>query len=103
MKSIDNIKSEINRRKEENLRNVEEIHKRYGLNYDYLKEAEISKKILEEYYKSKTKRVAEEKLEMEKKRNKKNEDFQKLKIKKGAGLKYVSLPKKTKYIKRSKK
>ena len=48
MKSIDNIKSEINRRKEENLRNVEEIHKRYGLNYDYLKEAEISKKILEE-------------------------------------------------------
>ena len=99
MKSIDNIKSEINRRREENLRNVEEIHKRYGLNYDYLKEAEMREKILEEYYKSKAKRVVEEKLEMEKKRNKRNEDFQKLKIKKGTGLKYVSLQKKPNILK----
>ena len=38
MKSLDNIKNEINQRREENLRNIGEIHKRHELYYDHLKE-----------------------------------------------------------------
>ena len=74
MKSLDNIKYEINQRREENLRNIEEMHKRHGLYYDYLKERQIREKILNDYYKEKAKRIAEGKLqmEMEKKKEKKN-------------------------------
>ena len=102
MKSLDNIKDEINQRREENLRNIEEMHKRHGLYYDYLKEAQMREKILDEYYKEKAKRIAEERNEMEKKRRKRLEEFQKLKIKKETGLKFASLPKKPKIFKETK-
>ena len=49
MKSLESIKNEISKRREENLRNVEEMHKRHGLNYDYDQEKKIREKILDEY------------------------------------------------------
>ena len=94
MKSLDNIKNEISKRREENLRNVEEMHKRYGLYYDYLKEGEMREKILEEYFKEKAKRLAETKLQIEREKLKREEKFQKLKIKKINGFKYTSSIKK---------
>ena len=94
MMSLENIKKEINKRREENLRNVVEMQKRYGLNYDESKEREMRNKILEEYYKDKAKRIAEGKLRMEQEKKKREEEFKKLKIKKVSGLKYTSIQKK---------
>ena len=94
MKSLDNIKYEINQRREENLRNIEEMHKRNGLYYDYLKERQIREKILDDYYKEKAKRIVDGKLQMEMEKRKREEEFKKLKIKKATGLKYVSIQKK---------
>lgn len=94
MMSLENIKKEINKRREENLRNVEEMQKRHGLNYDDAKEREMRDKILEEYYKDKAKRIAEGKLQMEREKKKREEEFKKLKIKKVSGLKYNSIQKK---------
>ena len=37
MKSLDNIKDEINQRREENLSSIEEMHKWHGLYYDKFK------------------------------------------------------------------
>ena len=90
MKSLDSIKNEINKRREENLRNVEEMHKRHGLNYDLKQEQKIREKILNEYYKDKAKRIAEAKLQMEKEKLKREEKFNKLKIKKIEQLKFNS-------------
>ena len=98
MKSLDNIKSEINQRREENLRSIEEMHKRNGLYYDYIKERQIREKILEDYYKEKAKRIAEGKLQMEKEKRKREEDFQKLKIRKATMIKYGSISKKPKIL-----
>ena len=98
MKSLDNIKDEINQRREENLRNIEEMHKRNGLYYDYLKERQIREKILDDYYKEKAKRIAEAKLQMEMEKRKREEEFKKLKIKKTTGLKITSIPKKPKIL-----
>ncbi len=94
MKSLDNIKNEINQRKEQNLHRIEEMYRRNGLNYDYLKEREIREKILDEYYKEKEQKIAEGKLQLEQEKRKREEEFQKLKIRKVNGLKYTSIPKK---------
>ena len=94
MKSLDNIKNEISKRREENLRNIEDMHKRHGLYYDYEKEGQIRDKILDEYYKEKAKKIAEVKLQMEIQKRKREEDFQKLKVRKVGGFKYGSIQKK---------
>ena len=94
MMSLEDIKKEINKRREENLRTVEEMQKRHGLNYDEAKEREMRNKILEEYYKDKAKRIAEGKLQMEIAKKKREEEFKKLKIKKVSGIKYNSIKKK---------
>ena len=94
MKSLDNIKDEINQRREENLRSIEEMHKRHGLYYDYLKEGQIREKILEEYYKDKAKRIEEVELQMKREKLKREEEFKKLKIRKASGLKFSSISKK---------
>ena len=62
MKSLDSIKSEIEERRLKNLRSIEEMHKRHGLYYDYVKERQMREKILNEYYKEKEKRAAEDKI-----------------------------------------
>ena len=90
MKSLESIKNEISKRREENLRNVEEMHKRHGLNYDYDQEKKIREKILDEYYKDKAKRIAEGKLKMEKEKQKREEEFNKLKIRKINEFKFTS-------------
>ena len=90
MKSLESIKNEISKRREENLRNVEEMHKRHGLNYDYDQEKKIREKILDEYYKDKAKRIAEGRLKMEKEKQKREEEFNKLKIRKINEFKFTS-------------
>ena len=97
MKSLDNIKSEIEERRLKNLRSIEEMHKRHGLYYDYVKERQMREKILNEYYKEKEKRIAEDKIKMELEKKKREEEFEKLKIKKSSNFKISSLkkPKKT--------
>lgn len=94
MKSLDNIKDEINQRREENLRSIEEMHRRHGLNYDVLKERQLREKILNEYYKEKEKRNNEGKQQLEREKRKREEEFQKLKIKKVNDLKFNSKMKK---------
>ena len=97
MKSLDNIKSEIEERRLKNLRSIEEMHKRHGLYYDYVKERQMREKILNEYYKEKEKRIAEDKIKIELEKKKREEEFEKLKIKKSSNFKISSLkkPKKT--------
>ena len=87
MRSLKSIKDEINKRREENLRSIEDMHKRYGLNYDPKKEKQIREKILEDYYKEKAKRIAEGKLKLEREKLKREEDFKKLRVRKGNGIK----------------
>lgn len=94
MKSLDNIKDEINQRREENLRSIEEMQRRHGLNYDSLKERQLREKILNEYYKEKEKRNNEERQQLEREKKKREEEFQKLKIKKVNDLKFNSKMKK---------
>ena len=79
MRSLNSIKGDINKIKQENLHLVEEMHKRYNLNYDSNKEQQIRQKILEDYYKEKAKRMEEEKhkllqIQEELKRMKKREN-----------------------------
>lgn len=93
LKSFDNIKNEINQKKEENLHNIEEMHEKHGLNYDYFKEQHIRERILDEYYKEKIRRI-----QVERENRQKEEEFQKLKIKKATGLKYSSVKKKPKIL-----
>ena len=97
MKSLDSIKSEIEERRLKNLRSIEEMHKRHGLYYDYVKERQMREKILNEYYKEKEKRAAEDKIKMELEKKKREEEIEKLKIKKSSNFKISSLkrPKKT--------
>ena len=102
MKSLDNIKNEINQRREENLNKINNMYKKHGLNYDYIKEQQIREKILVDYYKEKTKRIAEEKLKAEREKRKREEEFQKLKIRKVSGLKYASIVKKPKILSETK-
>ena len=102
MKSLDNIKDEINQRREQNLRSIEEMHRRHELNYDYIKEREIREKILEEYYKEKEKRIEESRLQLEREKRKREEEFQKLKVRKANCLKYTSIPKKPKILSKMK-
>ena len=102
MKSLDNIKKEINQRREENLNKLNNMYKKHGLNYDYIKEQQIREKILVDYYKEKTKRTAEEKLKAEREKRKREEEFQKLKIRKVSGLKYASIIKKPKILSQTK-
>ena len=89
MRSLKSIKDEINKRREENLRSIEDMHKRYGLNYDPKKEKQIREKILEDYYKEKAKRIAEGKLKLEREKIKREEYFKKLRVRKGTGIKYT--------------
>ena len=99
MRSLKSIKDEINKRREENLRSIEDMHKRYGLNYDPKKEKQIREKILEDYYKEKAKRIAEGKLKLEKEKikreeelkmlKKRKEDSKNLKMGKGKEIKYT--------------
>ena len=96
MKSIDSIKEEINQRREENSRHIKELYKKNELYYDCLKEEKMRQKILEEYYKDKAKRKDEVKLQMEREKKKKEEEYKKLKMRREAGLKFASLPKKPK-------
>jgi len=93
IKSLDNIKNEIEERRLKNLRNIEEMHKRHGLYYDYVKERQMREKILNEYYKEKEKRIAEEKIKIELEKKKREEEFEKLKIKKSSNFKISSLKK----------
>ena len=90
MRSLNSIKGDINKIKQENLHLVEEMHKRYNLNYDSNKEQQIRQKILEDYYKEKAKRMAEEKFKLLKRK----EEFKKIKIREGAKVKYTSTQKK---------
>ena len=96
MKSLDNIKSEIEQRRIENLKSIEEMHKRHGLYYDYNKERKIRERILDNYYKEKEKRIAEGKSQMEKEKKKREEDFKKLKTIKPFRFKLPSIDKKPK-------
>ena len=82
MKSLDDIKSEINKRREENLKKIEDMHKRNGLCYDYARELEIREKILSDYYKGKEKLIKQAKLQAENEKRKREEEYRKLKIKK---------------------
>ena len=103
MRSLKSIKDEINKRREENLRSIEDMHKRYGLNYDPKKEKQIREKILEDYYKEKAKRIAEGKLKLEKEKIKREEELKMLKKRKeesknlktgkGTEIKYTSTKK----------
>lgn len=102
MKSLDNIKEEINQRREENIRNIEVMYKRNGLYYDYEKEKEMREKMLEKYYKEKAEKIAEGKIKMEREKLKREEEFKKLKIRKETGLKFVPLHKKPKILKETK-
>ena len=97
MKSLDSIKSEIEERRLKNLRSIEEMHKRHDLYYDYAKERQMREKILNEYYKEKEKRIAEEKIKKELEKKKREEEIEKLKIKKSSNFKISSFkkPKKT--------
>ena len=97
MKSLDSIKSEIEERRLKNLRRIEEMHKRHDLYYDYAKERQMREKILNEYYKEKEKRIAEEKIKKELEKKKREEEIEKLKIKKSSNFKISSFkkPKKT--------
>ena len=98
MRSLKSIKDEINKRREENLRSIEDMHKRYGLNYDPKKEKQIREKILEDYYKEKAKRIAEGKLKLEREKLKREEDFKKLRVRKGTGIKCLPTKKPKKPI-----
>ena len=82
MKSLDDIKSEVNKRREDNLKKIEDMHKRNGLCYDYAKELEIREKILSDYYKGKQNLIKQAKLKEENERRKREEEYHKLKIKK---------------------
>ena len=101
-RSIESIKNEISKRREENLRKVEEMQRRHGLNYDQEKEREMREKILNEYYKEKAKRLKEAKLQIEKERQEREEKFKNFRIKKVSGLKYSSTKKKPQILSESK-
>ena len=92
-KSLDSIKSEISRRRDENLKNISEMYGRHGLYYNYEKEFEMRKKVMEEYYRNKAQKIAELTLQMEKDKKKREEEFKKLKIKKVKELKYQAFKK----------
>ena len=94
MRSLDNIKNEISKRREENLRSVQDMYKKNGLKYNDEEDKELRKKILEEYYADKAKRNAEVKLKLEREKQRREEEFKKLKIRKESGFKYGSIPKK---------
>ena len=94
MRSLDNIKNEISKRREENLRSVQDMYKKNGLKYNDEEDKELRKKILEEYYADKAKRNAEVKLKLEREKRRREEEFKKLKIRKESGFKYGSIPKK---------
>ena len=94
MRSFEDIKNEISKRREENLHFVQNLQKRNGLNYDSNKERQMREKILDEYYKEKARRIAEGKLKLEREKIKREEEFKKLKIKKESGFKYSSIQKK---------
>ena len=99
MKSLDDIKSELNKRKEENLRSIEEMHKRHRFNDTLIKERKKrEEKILDEYYKEKLKKNAEIKLKLELDKRKREEEFKKLKIRKVSGLNYNSIKKKPHFL-----
>ena len=93
MKSLDSIKSEIEERRLKNLRSIEEMHKRHGLYYDYVKESKMREKILNEYYKEKAKRADEDKIKKELEKKKREEEIEKLKIKKSSNFKISSFKK----------
>ena len=94
MKSMDNLKNEISKRREENLRSIKEMYNKYELKYDSKKEEQIRDKILDDYFKEKAKRIAEGKLKMEREKQKREEEFNKLKIRKESGFKFSSIQKK---------
>ena len=90
MRSLNSIKGDINKIIAENLHLIEEMHKRYKLNYDSNKERQIRQKILEDYYKEKAKRMEKGKLNLLKRK----EEFKKMKIREAAKVKYTSTQKK---------
>ena len=94
MRSLDNIKNEINKRREENLRSVQDMYKKNGLNYDDKKEQQIREDILKKYYEDKAKRFEEVQLKIKREQQKREEEFKKMKIRKESGFKYGSIPKK---------
>ena len=102
MRSLDNIKNEISKRREENSRYIKEMYNKNELKYDTQKEAKIREKILADYYKEKSKRIAEGKLKMEREKQKREEEFQKLKIRKESGFKFSSIQKKQKILSETK-
>ena len=94
MRSLDNIKNEISKRREENLRSVQDMYKKNGLKYNDKEDEQLREKILKEYYADKAKRNAEVKLKLEREKQRREEEFKKLKIRKESGFKYGSIPKK---------
>ena len=93
MKSLDNFKSEIEERRLKNLRNIEEMYKRNGLYIWLCQRKTNERKILNEYYNEKEKRTAENKTKMKLEKKKREENFEKLKIKKSSNFKISSLKK----------
>ena len=93
IKSLDNIKSEISQRRDENLKNISEMYGRHGLYYNYEKEFEMRQKIMEEYYRNKAQKIAEITLKMAKDKKSREEEYKKLKIKKVKELKYQAFKK----------
>ena len=94
MRSLDNIKNEISKRREENLRSVQDMYKKNGLKFNDKEDEQLREKILKEYYADKAKRNAEVKLKLEREKQRREEEFKKLKIRKESGFKYGSIPKK---------
>lgn len=94
MRSLDNIKNEISKRREENLRSVQDMYKKNSLKYNDKEDEQLREKILKEYYADKAKRNAEVKLKLEREKQRREEEFKKLKIRKESGFKYGSIPKK---------
>lgn len=92
-KSLDDIKSEISQKKKEHIKNVDKLFNRQPFFYNYEKELEIRKKILDEYYKNKAQKIADFNEHIEKEKKKREEEYKKLKIKKEKELKYHSFKK----------
>ena len=72
IKSLDNLKSQIEQKKIDNLKNVEEIYKKEDLYYDYLKDVQMRANALDDYFKEKVKKIVMENEKRKKEEEKKN-------------------------------
>ena len=75
MMSLENIKNEIRKKRDENFKVIEKIYQKKHLSYDKEKERQIQQIIFEEYNKEKEKINKNRKIKYEQEKQKREEEY----------------------------